>query len=95
MVAAAKKNLGKIPCPDCKEPVALMQADKTGTLSYKCQDAECECTGFAQAHTAAARRWLASLPNRAKAAKTGEGEGAGSLPPPKDPPKAGFGIGGL
>jgi len=67
MVAKAKTNLGKIPCPTCREPVALMRAD-SGTLSYKCQEAECEATGFAQAHTAAARKWLAALPAKPAAA---------------------------
>jgi hypothetical protein len=60
MVAAAKKNMGKMPCPHCSDPVAVMQAP-TGTLSYKCQHADCEATGFASAHTAAARKWLAAL----------------------------------
>lgn len=60
MVAAAKKNLGKMPCPYCEDPVAVMQA-ATGTLSFKCQDADCEATGFAPAHTAAAKKWLAAL----------------------------------
>lgn len=79
MAAAPKANLGKMPCPDCKQPVALMKA-ATGTLSYKCQEADCEATGFAQAHTAAARRWLAALP-KAPAAATTE-------PAPKPAPKA-------
>lgn len=63
MVAAPKKNLGKMPCPDCRQPVAVMQA-ASGTLSYKCQEADCEATGFAQAHTAAARRWQTALGTR-------------------------------
>jgi hypothetical protein len=95
MVAAAKKNMGKIPCPDCKQPVALMQAEKTGTLSYKCQEADCECTGFAQYHTAAARRWLGNLPQTAHSAKTTQAEGPSSKAPPKTPPAGAFSLGGL
>ena len=60
-MATAKTNLGKMPCPACGDPVAVMRAD-TGTLSYKCQDAGCEMSAFAQVHTGAARRWLAKLP---------------------------------
>lgn len=66
MVAKAKENLGKMPCPCCGEPVALKKAD-TGTLSFKCEDADCEQTGFAQAHTGAARKWLAKVVRRAAA----------------------------
>jgi hypothetical protein len=62
MVAAAKMNLGKMACPCCGEPVAVMKAPATGTLSLKCQEADCEASLFAQAHTAAARKWLAKLP---------------------------------
>ncbi len=61
MVAAAKTNLGKIPCPCCGDPVALKRS-ATGKLSYACQDAECESTGFADQHSGAARKWLAKLP---------------------------------
>ena len=63
MVAAAKTNLGKMPCPHCTGPVAVMEA-ATGTLSYRCQEADCEATGFAAAHTAAARKWRTALPAR-------------------------------
>lgn len=72
MVAAPKTNLGKMPCPDCGQPVAVKQA-ASGTLSYACQEADCEATGFAQAHTAAARRWQAALGTRQA--------------PPTEPPK--------
>lgn len=57
MVAAAAKNLGKIPCPCCTEPVALKQT-ASGILKWECQDAECEASGFARPHTAAARKLL-------------------------------------
>jgi septal ring-binding cell division protein DamX len=57
MVAAAAKNLGKIKCPCCGEPVALKQT-VSGILKWDCQDAECEANGFARPHTAAARKLL-------------------------------------
>ena len=63
MVAAAKTNLGKIPCPCCGDPVALKRS-ATGKLSYACQDAECESTGFADQHSGAARKGLAKLPSQ-------------------------------
>jgi ssDNA-binding Zn-finger/Zn-ribbon topoisomerase 1 len=68
MAAAPKENLGKMPCPACGEPVALKKS-ATGKLSYACQDAECESTGYADQHTGAARKWLAAL--TVKAAATG------------------------
>ncbi|OEZ93486.1 hypothetical protein JAB8_06020 [Janthinobacterium sp. HH106] len=88
-MATAKKNLGKMPCPDCGDPVAVMQSEP-GTLSYKCQHADCESSGFAQAHTGAARRWLAKLPKPA----LGEPPKAEVKPPVKEAekqqPKGGF-----
>lgn len=105
MAAAPKKNLGKMPCPDCRQPVAVMQAE-SGTLSYKCQEADCEATGFAQAHTAAARRWQAALGTRqapapapAKPADTPAPKADAKQPPKadaKEPPrKGGFSLGDL
>lgn len=89
MAAKPKKNLGKMPCPDCRQPVAVMQAD-SGTLSYKCQEADCEATGFAQAHTKAAARWLAALGTRQ--APAAEPAKPAAQPAPKadaqQPPKA-------
>lgn len=64
MVTAKKENLGKMPCPCCGEPVAVKKA-MTGTLSYQCQDADCETSGYAGAHTAAARKWLGKIGPRA------------------------------
>jgi hypothetical protein len=64
MVTAKKENLGRMPCPCCGEPVAVKKAIMTGTLSYQCQDADCEATGYAPAHTAAARKWLANIVTR-------------------------------
>jgi hypothetical protein len=108
MVAAPKKNLGKMPCPDCRQPVAVMEA-ASGTLSYKCQEADCEATGFAQAHTAAARRWLAALGTGKAPAGAPPKPAAAPAPkadakqPPKadakkndePPPKGGFSLGDL
>jgi hypothetical protein len=108
MVAAPKKNLGKMPCPDCRQPVAVMEA-ASGTLSYKCQEADCEATGFAQAHTAAARRWLAALGTRqappaapAKPAAAPAPKADAKQPPKADakkndepPRKGGFSLGDL
>lgn len=105
MAAKPKANLGKMPCPDCRQPVAVMRAE-SGTLSYKCQEADCEATGFAQAHTAAARKWLAALPAKpgaapAPAAKqplTLEPKAPASKAPEPDkqpPTKGGFSLDGL
>lgn len=110
MVAAAKKNLGKMPCPHCAGPVAVMEAG-TGTLSYKCQEADCEATGFAAAHTAAARKWRAVLPAAAPAAApvaaiakpikqapvTAPKVPAVEVPPvpAKTPPRTAFSLGAL
>lgn len=79
MAAKPKANLGKMPCPDCRQPVALMKAE-TGTLSYKCQEADCEATGFAQAHTAASRKWIAAVTPKPQAAAP-----ATQKPPAKTP----------
>lgn len=84
-----------MPCPECRDPVAVMQAD-TGTLSYKCQHADCESSGFAAAHTGAARRWIAALPKPASGpAVVPEGVPTpAALPKPKAKPTA-FGLGDL
>lgn len=87
MAAAPKTNLGKMPCPNCRHPVALMKAN-TGTLSYKCQEAECEATGFAQAHTAASRKWLAALPAKPDPAAPAPAAKAPLALEPKAPAKA-------
>jgi len=104
MAAKPKQNLGKMPCPDCRQPVAVMKAD-SGTLSYKCQEADCEATGFAQAHTAAARRWLDALGTRqAPAAEppkpaAPQAPKADAKPQPKQetkpPVKGGFSLEGV
>jgi len=102
MAAKPKTNLGKMPCPGCAQPVAVMKAE-TGTLSFKCQEADCEQTGFAQAHTAAARKWLAALPTKPDAASAPAAKTPLTLQPkapakepqpdPKQPPpKGGFSI---
>lgn len=104
MATAPKQNLGKMPCPDCGGAVAVHRS-APGTLSYKCQEAECESSGFAAAHTGAAKKWLAKL-----------GQGAAAVPPVVKPaarvpavppvvkvppagaavpPRAGFSMGGL
>ncbi|NIA56188.1 hypothetical protein HAV22_21380 [Massilia sp. TW-1] len=95
MVAAAKINHGKMACPACGEPVALKESTATGTLSWDCQDADCEATGFAKKHTAAARKWLASVPKRTPAATQPAGAGEQPSAPPKPAPKPGFSFGGL
>lgn len=110
MAAAPKKNLGKIPCPDCKQPVALKQA-ASGKLSFACQEADCECTGYADQHSGAARKWMAALATPAPA--TGHPlplviEPAKPAPPrkpapgptpapvpPTPPAKGGFDLGSL
>jgi len=61
MATRPKDNLGKMACPCCGEPVSVKKSRETGTLTYACQDADCEATGYASAHTAAARRWLANI----------------------------------
>jgi hypothetical protein len=98
MAAAPKTNLGKMPCPEkgCDDHVAVMQA-ANGNLSYKCQNADCESTGYALAHTGAARRWLANLVKpksalgnlpKAPAQKPVEKPVAPIPPTPEKPPKA-------
>jgi hypothetical protein len=89
-MATAKKNLGKMPCPCCGDPVAVHQAE-TGTLSFKCQDATCETSGFAAAHTGAAKKWLSLLPKTASE----PAPAAAPTPPKKTPSKAGFDMGAL
>jgi ssDNA-binding Zn-finger/Zn-ribbon topoisomerase 1 len=95
MAAAPKKNLGKIACPCCGEPVALKES-ATGKLSYACQEAECEVTGFADKHSAAARKWLAKLPARpADAAPAPAAKPAAKpavTPPPPKPAASAFDL---
>lgn len=101
MAAAPKENLGKIPCPCCGDPVALKKS-ATGKLSYACQDAGCESTGFADQSSGAARKWLASLitkpvPDGAKPTPAAP-KGAPARvepPPPKAAQKPAFSIEGL
>lgn len=103
MAAAPKKNLGKMPCPDCKQPVALKQA-VSGKLSFACQEADCECTGFADQHSGAARKWMAALATPAPATghplplvpATAKPRQLTPAPAPDTPPKkGGFDIGSL
>jgi len=93
-MAAAKKNLGKMPCPHCGDPVAVMQAE-TGTLSYKCQDADCESSGFAPGHTGAARKWLAALGKPGATAQTAPVVAPVIAEPEKKAPRAAFSLGSL
>lgn len=60
-MATVKKNLGKIPCPCCGDTVAIYQS-QTDKLSFNCQNPNCEATGYAGAHTGAAKQWLSKLP---------------------------------
>jgi hypothetical protein len=97
MVAAAKTNLGKIACPCCHQPVALKKS-ATGKLSYNCQEADCEATGFADQHTAAARKWMAALPSRPAdqaPAPTPAPKKQDTPPPPPKPARAAFSLEGL
>lgn len=84
MVAAAAKNLGKIPCPCCAEPVALKQT-ASGILKYECQDADCEASGFARPHTARARAWLELVGQKA-AAPSPAAPSPAPTPAPAPPP---------
>ena len=97
-MATAKKNLGKIPCPACGDPVAVYQAE-TGTLSYKCQHPDCESSGYAPQHTGAARKWLAQLMDLAysAASKADPAQSVKADPKadPKTTPKAAFSLGNL
>lgn len=94
-MATAKQNLGKMPCPHCGDPVAVFKSS-TGKLSYKCQDADCEASCFAEAHSGVARKWLALLPQRAPEAAPAPDVPPVASPPQKTPPKAGgFTLGGL
>jgi ribosomal protein L37AE/L43A len=98
MVAAVAKNLGKMPCPHCSEPVAVKQT-ASGILKWDCQDADCEATGFARAHTAAAAKILAALGTKPAPPKapTPEPEPVppkAPAPAPK-PARVPFSLGGL
>lgn len=64
MAAAPKENLGKMPCPCCGEPVALKRS-ATQKLSFVCDDADCEQSGYANPNTGAARKWLSLVTKRA------------------------------
>ena len=101
MAAAPKINLGKIPCPCCGEPVALKQS-ATGKLSYQCQEADCEATGFADQSAAAAKKWMAALPQKAQPAPEPARQAApapkpapNAEPAKKTPPKSAFDFLGL
>jgi ssDNA-binding Zn-finger/Zn-ribbon topoisomerase 1 len=86
MAAAPKENMGKMPCPCCGDPVALKKS-ATGKLSYQCQDAECESTGFADQHSGAARKWLAALtPAKQEPTKTTPAPVKAPNPVPVVPP---------
>ena len=63
MAAAPKDNLGRFPCPCCGEPVALKRS-ATMKLSYVCDDADCEMSGYANPNTGAARKWLGQVVKR-------------------------------
>lgn len=98
MVAAAATNLGKIPCPCCKEPVALKRT-ASGILKYDCQEADCEASGFARAHTARARAWLDQVGTKAAAPAPAAPATPAALPvPPKPaakPARSAFDMGSL
>lgn len=106
MAAAPKENLGKIPCPCCGDPVALKKS-ATGKLSYQCQDAACESTGFADVSSGAARKWLAALSPADKPAAKQEPTKPTPAPvkapvpvpvvpaAPKAPPRPAFDLGAL
>jgi hypothetical protein len=79
MAAAPKENLGKIPCPCCDEPVALKRS-ATMKLSFVCDDADCEMSGYANPNTGAARKWLGQVVKRAACADPAP---AASRPAPK------------
>jgi hypothetical protein len=67
-------------------------------LSYACQEADCEATGFADQHSAAARKWLSQLPAKpadpAPAAKPAQAPKKDDTPTPK-PARPAFSLGGL
>jgi ribosomal protein L37AE/L43A len=92
MVAAVAKNLGKMPCPCCREPVAVKQT-ASGILKWDCQDAECEATGFARSHTKAAAKILAAI--GAKAPATVDPAPTPTPTPAAKPARAPFSLGGL
>lgn len=108
MAAAPKTNLGKIPCPVCGDAVALKKS-ATGKLSYACQHADCEATGFADQSSGAARKWLAKLPaatptppaptpapiKTTPAAKTPTAPAPTPAAPPPKPPRPAFSLDGL
>lgn len=88
MATRPKNNLGKMPCPECGEPVAVRESRETGTLSFQCQDADCEASGYAQAHTGVYRRWKAKITPPKGATQAAPQEPAPApAPEPKAPPK--------
>ena len=93
-MATAKKNLGKMPCPGCGDPTAVFQA-KTGTLSYKCQHADCESSGYAAKHTGAAKKWLSQLPAQPIEQPPKATPPKAEKVPPAVPSKAGFSMSNL
>lgn len=97
MAAAPKENLGKMPCPNCGDSVALKKS-VTGKLSYACQDADCESTGFADQSSGAARKWLAAVIKPAQAAPEAAKPAnpvPAVKPAPKTAPASAFSILGL
>lgn len=92
-MAAIKNNLGKMPCEACGDIVAVFESGN-GTLSYKCQDAQCEHSAFAQGHTGAAKRWRAKLGTAPKAPEKQEPKPA-EKQPPKAPEKPAKSAGGF
>jgi len=95
MVAAAAKNLGKMPCPHCGEPVAVKET-ASGILKYACQDAECEAEAFARPHTVAARKWRALVGAKAPAPAAPKQEPAPApAPAPAKKPATPFSMLGL
>jgi predicted RNA-binding Zn-ribbon protein involved in translation (DUF1610 family) len=90
-MAAIKENLGKIPCPACGDLVAVYRS-ATSKLSYTCQHADCESTGYANPGTGAAKKWLSLLP-KAVASNAPDKPEKPALIPPKA--KAGFSMDAL
>jgi hypothetical protein len=88
-MAIAKTNLGKIPCPACGDAVAIYQSG-TGKLSYTCQHAECESTGYAAEHTGAAKKWISLLPKKPLSQAPKAVASKAAEPAVKTAPKAAF-----
>jgi ssDNA-binding Zn-finger/Zn-ribbon topoisomerase 1 len=92
MSATPRQNLGKIPCPSCGDGVALYKT-ATGKLSYTCQNPDCECTGYASAHTGSAKKWLAMLGKQAT--PTTSTPEAKQEVKPAEPKRSAFSFGSL